>query len=302
MALIYPVSAGEGSPFDLIKFDFFKYQAPYGSGNQGGNTPLNQYNASLSGASQLGSAGLESIYLPMPNDVGSKYGGKWAGQDITTIMSGVLGILQKTDKSKAGAEGIKVETLEAAGNKAGGFFAEQFYRYAANKVNEVPGLGSNLTANDLLSLGTGSIINPNTELLYGGSSLRTHGYTFKLIPQEAGDSTAIRDIVETFRKAILPKRNSGDTTSFAGVATAKNFIGIPDVCNVSFMTSVGGSLVENTFLPKYKTSAITALDVSYVTDGQYQTFSDGAPIGIQLTVAFTELKLLFKEDLDVGFR
>jgi hypothetical protein len=42
------------------------------------------------------------------------------------------------------------------------------------------------------------------------------------------------------------------------------------------------------------------VDVDYITEGQYMTFSDGHPIGINLTVELTELKLVFSEEIKSG--
>lgn len=303
--LVFPES-GNTAFSDMIKFDFFEYAPAYSSGTKVGQSEsLDRYNSSATSGGSGGALALakdlSTIWLPMPTDIGSKYAGKWDGQDLTTIMSGVLGAMQGVGKIGGGnynqATTSMTTRFKDLGKTAVGVGGEQLYRLAANEINKVPGLGSNLTANDLLSLGTSSIINPNTELLYGGTSLRTHGYSFKLIPQRKEDSTTIKNIVQTFRKAILPKKAAVSKGSAFGFAGGANFIGIPDVCKVSYMTKSASSYGENTWLPNYKTSAITALDVSYVTDSQYQTYNDAAPLGIQLTVAFTELKLLFREDI-----
>jgi hypothetical protein len=283
---------------DYIKFEFYNYTPAYQSGTTYGLTNTNalaEYNNSASTSTKKDTS-LPAIYLPMPNDIGSKYSGKWAGTDLTTLMSGML-----TQLKNIGELGTKITGMnedKSANNvneltpNIAGNVREQFYRLAATELNKYPGIGSNLTANDLLALGTGSIINPNTELLYGGSQLRNHGYTFKLIPQESADSTAIKNIVTAFRTAVLPRRQSAES-QFG--ASARNFIGIPSVCQVSFVSSTNSN---TSHLPSYKLSAITSVDVNYITDNQYMTYNDGAPLGVALTVTFTELKLLFREDVE----
>jgi len=284
---------------DYIKFEFYNYTPAYQSGTTYGTTNTNalaEYNNSAISTTPRQDTSLPTIYLPMPNDIGSKYSGKWAGADLTTLMSGLLSGLKKIGDITNNVTNLNNDATTAQGSELGsivsGGVREQFYRLAATELNKYPGIGSNLTANDLLALGTGSIINPNTELLYGGSQLRNHGYTFKLIPQESADSTAIKNIVTAFRTAVLPRRQSADG-QFG--ANARNFIGIPSVCQVKFLNSTNADISH---LPSYKLSAITSVDVNYITDNQYMTYNDGAPLGVALTVTFTELKLLFREDVE----
>ena len=276
-----------------IRFQFYKYEPPY-SGDVAvtfratGNT-----NASVE---LQRSSGSPDIYLPMPADVGSQYVGQWGGQDISTATSGILGTVgQAAGFTKSG---VSIDTVKNAFNKpnvtagmAAGAGIEAAFVAAKEFLNNTPLIGANLTTNQLLSLGTNAILNPNTELLYNGTDLRTHGYKFKLVPNSSGEATDIKKIVETFKKAALPKRKS----SIFGI-DARNFIGIPDVCKVEFIKR-GGIDNNNVNLPKYKLSAISNVDVNYITDGQYIEYEDGFPLGIELTLAFKELKLLFAEDI-----
>jgi len=287
--LVYPERIQRSK--DYIKFQFKEYDTPY-KGGASGNEAGQDYFATK----ELANKGTP-IYLPMPDEIGSSFQGNWGGKDITGLAQLALGTVGKTaggiitGDAKQLVGGIanlfKVDTLKSAG---GGLVADALETLGA-KVNEAPGLGGNLTTNDILQLTTGSIINPNTELLYSGTGLRTHGYSFKMIPHTKSEATSILQIVNEFKKACAPKRKSaalGDLT--------KNFIGLPDLCEVTF---ISGS-TENRNLPKYKPSAITSVQVNYVTDGKYVSFTGGEPIGVALTVAFMETKLVFREDIEGG--
>jgi hypothetical protein len=288
MALRYPKDI---SSEYYIRFQFYKYEPPY-SGDVAvtfratGNT-----NASVE---LQRSSGSQDIYLPMPAEIGSQYIGQWGGQDISTATAGILGTVgQAAGFTKSG---VSIDTLKTAFSKpnitagmAAGAAIEAAFVTAKEFLNKTPLIGANLTTNQLLSLGTNSILNPNTELLYNGTELRTHGYKFKLVPNSTSEAADIKQIVETFKKAALPKRN----TNLFG-ASARNFIGIPEVCKVEFIKKGGGN---NLNLPKYKLSAISNVDVNYITDGQYIEYEDGFPLGIELTLAFKELKLLFSEEI-----
>lgn len=274
---------------DYIKFQFKEYDSPY-KGGASGNAAGQDYFAT----NELTNTG-PVIYLPMPDEIGSSFQGNWGGKDITGLAQLALGTVGKaaggiiTGKAQQIVGGIgNLFTVDALKSAGGGLAADALETLGA-KVNEAPGLGGNLTTNDILQLTTGSIINPNTELLYSGTGLRTHGYSFKMIPQSKSEATTILKIVNEFKKACAPKQKSA---ALGGLT--KNFIGLPDLCEVTF---IGGS-TENTNLPKYKPSAITSVQVNYVTDGKYVSFTGGEPIGVSLTVAFMETKLVFREDIE----
>lgn len=285
----YPADLGSGDTRDYIKFEFGNYTAPYAGGSQ---TYSSSYDFTPNNK--------DSIYLYMPNDINSSFGGKWAGADLTGLAAFALGTVSPTvnKMAKGDFKGaatsisnlLKPETLKTGAVSGGMAVAEDAIKELANSFGKLPGLGANLNYNNVLQLSAGVIVNPNTELMYGGpSGLRQFGYSFKLIPQSKQEASNIIKIVETFKKACAPKKK---TVTVGGVE-ANNFIGIPDICRVSLMGNRG----ENPYLPRYKPSAITSVTVNYVTDGQFGAFRDGEPIGVNLTVSFTELKLIYEDEI-----
>jgi hypothetical protein len=282
-----------------IKFQFYTYEPAYSAKAsvtaQGSTTNVTQgYNASLDIAKKK--SDLPDIYLPMPAEIGSQYVGQWGGQNMSSLASTALTAVSKAaGMSGAAAPKAIMDALKNPNNNAAtgaGIALEQAFKTAKDFLNNTPLIGANLTTDQLLALGTNSILNPNTELLYGGTDLRTHGYKFKLVPNSDSEARNIKQIVTIFKQAALPKRES----SVFGLS-ARNFIGIPDLCKVEFIKRGGG---DNKNLPKYKLSAISNVDVNYITDGQYIEYDDGFPLGIELTLAFKELKLLFSEEIGEG--
>jgi hypothetical protein len=288
--LVYPETIDASS--DFVKFEFYEYDTPY-KGGASGNEAGQDYYATKS-LTKKGSP----IYLPMPDEIGSSFGGNWSGKDVTGLAQLALGTVGKAvggllqGNFKQGAEGVtnifKADTLKALG---GGLAADGLTALG-EKFQQAPGLGANLGTNDILQLTTGTIINPNTELLYGGTGLRTHGYTFRMIAQSKTEATSILNIVNEFKKACAPKQKS----SLFGNLT-RNFIAVPDLCQITFCKA-GGS--ENDNLPKYKVSGITSVNVGYITDGKYIAFTGGEPIGVTLSLSLIETKLVFREDIERG--
>jgi hypothetical protein len=239
----------------------------------------------------------------MPNDISSSITGNWGGKSFNGLaavaygaiggaVSAAGGLGSKTVgkiKDEFATQATKFATAGASG------LAEDILRTAANSLNTAPGIGSGLNLNDTLGLVSGYITNPNTELLYEGTQLRNHGYSFKMIAQSLEEARAIDEIANTFKIAAAPKGNSAN---FLG-NDIRNFIGIPNVCRVSFHRG-GNSSEEHPYLPRFKTSAIMNVNVDYITEGQYMTYEDGRPIGLSLQVSFKELKLLFAEEIGSG--
>lgn len=292
MAILRYPEGLDGSQSDYIKFKFYNYEPALKGGAQ--NTDAS-YNASLSGLKSTG----DEIAITMPNDIASNFTGDWGSFNMTGLgraaVGGVAGAIQavKDPKNLANVSTYISGFQQTASATAGGLI-EDGLRAITNGLNSVQGLGGNFTANTLLGLTGTVIVNPNTELLYGGTQLRKHGYRFKLIAQSDTEAQKILDIAKQFKIATAPK---GNDQKFLGL-TNRNFIGIPDICKVSF--HLAGSADEHPYLPKYKVSAITSVSVDYITEGQYMTFRDGKPIGINLTVELTELKLVFSDEIKDG--
>lgn len=285
----YPADIDKST--DFMSFQIGKYKSPV-EGPTAGQTVSSSYQSQPAFTKTNG----EIAYLNMPDSIGSTFTGAWAGKTTTALAQAALGGVGRplgqvmTDGKLTG---LDFATVTETANKAAAAFGTDIATALASALGQVPGLGGNLTANDILQIATETIINPNTELLYGGPGLRTHGYTFKLIPQSKSEATEILKIVNMFKKACLPENN----IQFFGKKT-RNFIGIPDICEIKFMSrSSDGTIIENPHLPKYKYSAFTSVSTNYITDNQYMSYRDGEPIGISLTILMSELKLVFREDL-----
>lgn len=285
--LKYPLDI-DGS-CDYVQFSFSKYEPPTQNGSL-----KTVYNPE-----QKFTRTGNTIILPMPGDIGTSFTGAWSGKNTTSLAQAALGAVAKPIADtlvKGDLSGSLKSILDNPGNAFKGTakaLGDDFIRYLGDSFGQLPGLGANLQANDVLQLTTGTILNPNTELLYGGNSLRTHSYSFKMIPQSDDEADSVLNIVKSFREACMPPAK-GAIFGKEG----RNFIGIPDLCQVTFLNKDFPQ--GNPYLPKYKLSGITSINISYVTEGNYMSFRDGKPIGIQLTISLTETKLVFREDLING--
>ena len=63
------------------------------------------------------------------------------------------------------------------------------------------------TGGNILTRATGSVINPNMELLFKGPQLRTFGLTWKMSPRDYEESEMIKKIIRMFKQSQAVKRS-----------------------------------------------------------------------------------------------
>jgi len=305
-ALRYPSHGNQpiDTDSDYVTFQFFTYAPPFrrrtrtstdgGSAGQGlvvSQVDYNQNSYDKSGKATEDNQyaknnGMPSIIMYMPEDISTGFKANWTGKAFTNVGTSIL--------QSAGAEG----TLDKLADAAKGSFeaVDRMLPLAAASVirKTVQKVGGDTLSNDDIFGGiSGAILNPNVELMYGGADLRNFSLKYKLVPRDVNETQQINQILNTFKKAMLPKLDPGAVMGGTSPGTFKGFIGVPDLCRVAFMK---GSK-EHPRLPRYKMCAITAVDVNYTPDGAYATYKDGQPVAVELTLSFQETKMVFSEEI-----
>ena len=284
-----------GSGTDYVIFEFGKYKPPFANESTDAadaKTALDLYNAS---ATAFKADDGSSVILPMPQDLSTEFQNTWAGKSFTSLgraAVAALGAGNLSQASKIGDNDI-FNAFKDAITSAG--------------LNKIPGVGGNLSMNDISGSSRGVILNPNAEVLYEAPNLREIGMVFKMVPQSQEEANSILKICQTFRKAASPSYGVEDTdlgklsSSFSSteekeVLKGVNYIHVPKLCKFTFMT--GGGV--NKKIAQYKPCAMTRVDVNYTPDGTYATYSDGTPVAITLSVSFMETKLVFANEINLS--
>ena len=291
----YPFTTEVLRDTDYVLFQFADYKPPFKNSQQRGSNALGDYNVSISKLTPIdvpvpgGTVG--GIILPMPQDLSTEQKQNWNGKKFTrlgaTAIRAASGDFNRLkDNLDSGALVAAVDALKTSG------------------LNRIPGVGGNLSINDITGSTRGVVLNPNAELLYDSPDLREIGMVFKMVPQSETEAKQIKMICDAFRTASLPKYGAGDqNTENIGVkgdfvnSGSSNFIRVPNLCKFTFMT--GSS--SNTNLAQYKACAITGVQVNYTPDGTYATYGDGSPVATEITLKFVETKLIFSNEILAGF-
>ena len=309
---------------DWVLFQFGKYPKPFGKDAAeavnitGKKNQIKFAKGLVSGSNQYGldnynmsAAALEvngpPVMLPVPQDVANEIQQTWQGKQFTALGRAAIA---------AGAAGRFSDAKNVVKNVSGNLVALQ-QSLTTLALNTLPGVGGNISFNDLAGSTRGVVINPNAEMLYDSPQMREVGMVFKMVASNAEESAQIRNIYNTFRKNASPQYGGTDRADseewqktreqfvkWSGGKTddkkgnndwgdMHNFIRVPNLCKFTFMK---GNNVHP-WLIQFKPCAISNVEVNYTPDGTYATHPDGAPVAVEIRLSFMETKVVFAQEI-----
>jgi len=182
-------------------------------------------------------------------------------------------------------------TGSVTGVAAAGAIALLAANYANKKFNtgitgSQLGLGGGIAAAIATAKGTayqaGVAYNPRMSVQFNGVGFREFTFSYKLIARSPRESDQITNIVRTFQKFMLPKYFGGSQTGFI----------YPDEFFISFAQPLQKHMFK--FLP----CVLTNCQVQYNTEGQAFFEITSAPVSVDITLTFTETKIITQEQMD----
>lgn len=217
-------------------------------------------------------AGRKDIFLYMPENITEAYAHDWENVELGAVK-------RFSDLGNM--------ALSGRGGEAMHQMANQFRHF----VSSLPEAASALNTKSLLERNTGIIVNPNIELLYKGTQLKSHSFVFKFIPKNKTEALNAKRIVEMFKYYSAPRATAGDSSTV---------LFYPEVFNITFRytgsNSNSGGLNEG-WLHKIQPCALTNIEVNYTGAGQFAALNDGAPVHIEMTLQFQELTIKTKHKI-----
>jgi hypothetical protein len=242
-------------------------------GNASINETANQFLGSSTGTE------FEYIILPMPSNIQDGNSVSYGEDKLNTITAAAVGAVENImdfdlgnipqSLAKSG-DAIK-NAINQTGlnlNTAGGLIKKTL---AAEAVSI---FGGNTSIDSLLARESGTIFNPNMELLFNGVTLRTFRFSFKMTPRDNDESANIRKIIYVFKKNMAPKGGQGQL-----------FLETPNVFNLSYKKGSN----DHPFLHKFKPCFLKDMSVNYTGENTYATYSDGTPISMTMDLTFQEM-------------
>ncbi len=234
---------------------------------------------------------LGTILLPVPESVTDSNGVTWGEDTLNGLAATALGIANdvitaNSIKGAVTAGGDRAnDAVKQLVNDKGSISAINSI-FASAAVNA---LGGTTSPEGILARESGSILNPNMELLFGGVQLRTFSFDFDFAPRDPRESNEIKKIIRAFKVSMNAKNGSTGDDPSSGL-----FIKSPDIFQLTYKT---GSK-NHEFLHKFKPMALLNMAVNYTGAGTYATYDNTAPIHMKMNLTLQELNPIYSEDYE----
>lgn len=290
----YPMAGnGQGgiqSDGDYVMFQFYNYIPPFGADRVANSVGAFDYNMATEYNAAQQASSYKPILLYMPEDLSTGFRANWDGKSMSNLAAGAVRAFGQKGLGNTATAGANA--INQLFQRSGALFGAAAVKSATTRLG-----GDALSYDDIFGGISGGIMNPNTELLFGGVQMRNFQLNFKLVPRHGQEAIQVNEIVSQFKRAMLPTSQPGEIMGFNrksnNLGVTLGFIGVPKLVRVSFMK--GSS--EHEVLPRYKMCALTSVDANYTPDGTYATYQDGQPVAIGLSLNFQETKICYSEDI-----
>ena len=267
--LRYPLGQIPDLGYDFVTFTAHVYEA-------GGLKNL----TTSTGTERVGNA-LETISLPMlpgreesnsvtfgsdsMNAIQQAAGNIALGALNTTSGKGmVAGLTKFASQSKE-----ELDKLLAADSEV----RTQIIAYFAGQAAQAPGL---------MTRSTGSVLNPNMELLFKGPNLRTFNFAFQFRPRFESESVAVKEIIRIFKRNMAVQRSATEM-----------FLKTPNIFTIKYIHN-GGE--DHPFMNRMKPCMLSGFNVNYTPDNSYMTYQDGGMTGYDVTMTFQEIVPIYADE------
>lgn len=232
-----------------------------------------------------------AVYLPMPNalsDVNEVTWGESAMSPITAI--GLAGAIQAGGTGNVGGA-IGDALVGAITDPA--LKAQLISKFGMDALRVFSAGLIDVSPEDLLARATGTIANPNAELLFRGVKMRQFNFEWSFYPRDDIEAKEVRSIIRFFKQNSSPSRGSTDDKGEANLGT---LVFAPNTFFIQFLNNKEN--LKSVF--KIKKSALTSMNVTYTPGKQWQSVDDpnvkSQPIGMILKMQFTELVPVYQND------
>ena len=211
----------------------------------------------------------QAIALYMPESIQVAYNAGWQAESLTDALG---------DIGKYGSLGANIsQKLNPFSNKSSSGMSAQ----VAEAAGDAGAFGSGANAKDFAVFSAGFAANPQLEVLFKGTEMRTFSFDFLFSPFDASEAQNVLNIIKTLRFHQAPE---------VVTATAGRFFIPPSEFDIDFLFN--GQINPN--VPQIGTVVMTGLTVDYSPNG-WSTFKNGMPTQIKIGLSFMETEIVTKQ-------
>ena len=223
------------------------------------------------------------ISLYMPDSLVARYDAQYDEMSLTKDLGTAVTTLRAIDS-----------TLNAGGGGNGITGNPAAVQAAVGLLPNVPGVDiGNLGT--LLQRAQGYALNPQLQMVYRGTGLRTFNLSFTFTPKSRDEAQAVNNIINQFRFYASPSlgQRIGGTV---GATTNSMFLIPPSLFDVEFY--VNGD--RSKYLPRYGRCILDNVDVNHAPNG-FAAYDDGSMVQTTLELAFKEMDILTRDSFNDDF-
>ena len=267
----YPLNESHRVKYDYLQVTSLKHKANTGGTNFG--------TGGFAEAEERNMIPIGRVFLPMQPGLSESNSVNWNDESANAFQAAAFRVAQGTIIEPGGfgakAKALMSSAIDESENMIAGISKSDIAAYFA---------GQAVGNASLFTRGSGKVLNPNLELLFGGPQLRLFNYNFRFTPREAREAREVKGIIKFFKKNMAPIRERG-----------RLFLKTPNVFKLKYFFKNGR---QHPFLNKIKICALRDLTVNYTPDGSYMTYDDGSMTSYDVTMTFGELNPIYQEDFD----
>lgn len=205
-----------------------------------------------------------AIALHIPNQLSVRYGMQWSEEDTADVQAVADGIQAALNKQGAKNKMVGVGSVAL---EAGAGIALQ-------------------KAGGAASAALGIAANPKKEQTFKGVDFRKFTFDYQFFPRTEEEAANVIRIINEFKIHMHPEFKS-----------ELNYVYIyPSEFDITYYASG----VENENLHRHTSCVLEEMNVNYTPNGSYNTFPNGMPTQINMTLGFKELQLLSRETVMGG--
>lgn len=218
---------------------------------------------------------ITSIALNVPQALSARYSADYGSEDMDT-SAGIADITGDIARAiSAGSKSL------SAGKEAAGVAATNAINVGVAQALKIPGIGG------FNSAATGLAANPKKEQVFTGVDFRIFNFEYNFAPRNPEEADHVREIINMFKLHMHPEFK--DERGFLFIYPSEFDI---------FYYKDGQ---ENLNLPRHTSCVLTDLTVNYAPNGSFNTFADGMPSQITVSLTFKELAILTKAEIQDGY-
>jgi hypothetical protein len=264
----YPLSFKDSREQDSIRFSMIKPTKVRFDPRFGEKTITREYSNSLG-----------SVTLPIQPSITDSNTVDWSGMQLNALESFAAGASINLAKS-----GNLTELVQRGGFQLKDIIDKVTTNKEYQNAIQVALAQEAVGIRGLLSRATGSILNPNLELLFNGPQLRSFGFTFRMSSRSQEEATQVKNIIRFFKQGMSVKTTSSSV-----------FLKSPHVFEIKYQTNGSNN---HPSINRIKRCALIGCDVDYTPDGTYMTFNDEARTmtSYGLSLRFSELEPIYDSD------